>query len=38
MSKTINTNSIKDISNTKEGTLKILQLIKAKKNEKKYNR
>ena len=33
-SKTINTNKIKDVSNTKEGTLKILQLIKAKKNEK----
>ena len=31
-SKTIN--KIKDISNTKENTLKILQLIKAKRNEK----
>ena len=33
-SKTINTNKTKEFSNTKEGTLKILQLIKAKKNEK----
>ena len=33
-SKTINNNRIQDISNTKESTLKILQLIKAKKNEK----
>ena len=33
-SKTINANRINEESNTKEGTLKILQLIKAKKNEK----
>ena len=33
-SKTINNNKIKEFSSTKEGTLKILQLIKAKKNEK----
>ena len=33
-SKTINANRINEESNTKEGTLKILQLIKAKRNEK----
>ena len=35
--KEVKQKKIKDISNTKENTLKILQLIKAKRNEKMKN-